>query len=274
MQTSMETAPREVRDGWRGRLQDKITVVTGGGSGFGEGICHKFAQEGARVAVLDINEAGGRRVADEIASEVTLPDGQPAARFIQCDVSQREQVAAAIRNVTDTHGRLDIYVNNAGITHRNRPMLEVDEEWFDRIFAVNVKAIYLSGLELVPVFRRQGGGVIINIASTAGIRPRPGLTVYNASKGAAILMTKSMAIEFAPDKIRVNAVCPVAGETPLLPEFMGADTDEARARFIASVPLGRLSTPRDIANSVAFLASDEADLITGVALEVDGGRCI
>ena len=256
------------------RLQNKVAVVTGGGSGFGEGICHKFAQEGARVAVLDINDAGGRRVADEVSAEVPATDGQPVARFVQCDVSRREEVAAAVREVVQAHGRIDVYVNNAGITHRNRPMLEVDEEWFDRIFAVNVKAIYFSALELVPIFRRQGGGVIVNVASTAGIRPRPGLTVYNASKGAAITLTRSMAIEFAPDRIRVNAVCPVAGETPLLAEFMGGDTPETRAQFVASVPLGRLSTPRDIANSVAFLASDEAQLLTGVALEVDGGRCI
>jgi len=153
-------------------------------------------------------------------------------------------------------------------------MLEVSEDWFDRIFAVNVKALYLSALELVPVFRAQGGGAIVNIASTAGIRPRPGLTVYNASKGAAILFSKSMAVEFAPDNIRVNAVCPVAGETPLLAEFMGGDTPELRAKFAASVPLGRLSQPRDVANAVAFLASDEASFITGVALEVDGGRCV
>jgi 3-oxoacyl-[acyl-carrier protein] reductase len=153
-------------------------------------------------------------------------------------------------------------------------MLDVSEEWFDRIFAVNVKALYLSALELVPVFRAQGGGAIVNIASTAGIRPRPGLTVYNASKGAAIVFTKSMAVEYAPDNIRVNAVCPVAGETPLLAEFMGGDTPELRAAFTASVPLGRLSQPRDIANAVAFLASDEAAFITGVALEVDGGRCV
>jgi 3-oxoacyl-[acyl-carrier protein] reductase len=166
-------------------------------------------------------------------------------------------------------------VNNAGISHRNMPMLEVPEAMVDKILAVNVKSIYLAALHVVPLFRRQGkGGVIINTASTAGLRPRPGLTVYNASKGAAVTMTKSMAVEFAPDNIRVNALCPVAGETPLLGTFMGADTPENRARFKASIPLGRLSTPRDIANAALYLASDDAEFITGVALEVDGGRCI
>lgn len=249
-------------------MAGKIAIVTGGGSGFGAEICRKFVEEGARVSVLDVNEEGGRRVASEIAS-----DGK-TAQFMRCDVSKREDVARAVRDTLAAHGRIDVYVNNAGITHTNRPLLEVDESWFDRIFAVNVKAIYLSALELVPIYRRQGGGVIVNIASTAGVRPRPGLVVYNSSKGAAISMTKSLAIELAPDNIRVNAVNPVAGETPLLREFMGADTPEIREKFRSSVPLGRLSTPRDIANTVAFLASDEAAFLTGIAVEVDGGRCI
>ena len=245
------------------RLEGKVTIVTGGGSGFGEEIARKFAEEGAHVAVLDVNEEGGKRVAGAIA-----------ARFIRCDVTRRDQVAASIHEVVGAHGRVDAYVNNAGITHRNRPLLEVDEETFDRIYAVNVKAIFISALELVPLMRKNGGGSIVNVASTAGVRPRPGLVVYNSSKGAAISLTKSMAIELAPDNIRVNAVNPVAGETPLLREFMGGDTPELRAKFAASVPLGRLSTPRDVANAVAFLASDEAAFLTGVALEVDGGRCI
>lgn len=250
-------------------LDGKITVVTGGGSGFGEAICKKFGDEGATVTVLDIDETGGRRVADEINAAHGA-----RARFIRCDVSRRDDVAEAVREIVAADARIDAYVNNAGITHRNQPMLDVGEEWFDRIFAVNVKALYLSALELVPVFRAHGGGSVVNIASTAGIRPRPGLTVYNASKAAAILFSKSMAVEFAPDNIRVNAVCPVAGETPLLTEFMGGDTPELRAQFTASVPLGRLSQPSDIANAVAFLVSDAAAFITGVALEVDGGRCI
>jgi 3-oxoacyl-[acyl-carrier protein] reductase len=252
-----------------GSLQGKIAVVTGGGSGFGAEIAKKLAQEGASVTVLDVDDAGGTRVVDEINAHRPR-----SARFLRCDVSRRDDVAGAVRRIVDADERIDVYVNNAGITHRNQSMLEVSEDWFDRIFAVNVKALYLSALELVPVFRAQGGGAIVNIASTAGIRPRPGLTVYNASKGAAIVFSKSMAIEFAPDNIRVNAICPVAGETPLLAEFMGGDTPELRATFAASVPLGRLSQPRDVANAVAFLASDEATFITGVALEVDGGRCI
>ena len=252
-----------------GRLHGKVAVVTGGGSGFGEDIARKLVEEGASVTLLDIDDAGGARVAAEINAR-----SAGRARFIHCDVTRRGDVAAAVRAIAGAEKRIDAYVNNAGITHRNQPMLDVSEDWFDRIFAVNVKALYLSALELVPVFRAQGGGVVINIASTAGIRPRPGLTVYNASKAAAIGFSKSMAVEFAPDNIRVNAVCPVAGETPLLSEFMGGDTPELRARFAGTVPLGRLSQPRDIANAVAFLASDEAEFITGVALEVDGGRCV
>ena len=252
-----------------GMLHGKVAVVTGGGSGFGAEICKKLAEEGASVSVLDIDDRGGAHVAAEIDA---TKDGR--ARFIHCDVSRREDVAAAIRQIVAADGRIDAYVNNAGITHRNQPMLDVSEEWFDRIFAVNVKALFLSALELVPVFRAQGGGVVVNIASTAGIRPRPGLTVYNASKAAAILFSKSMAVEYAADNIRVNAICPVAGETPLLAEFMGGDTPELRAKFADSVPLGRLSQPRDVANAVAFLASDDAAFITGVALEVDGGRCV
>ena len=250
------------------RLRDKVALVTGGGSGFGAEICRTFAREGAHVAVLDVNEEGGSAVAREIA-------GSPgSARFITCDVTSRKQIAEAIRQMHQAHGRIDVYVNNAGITHKNSPLLDVDENWFDRIFAVNVRAIYYSALELVPIYRKQGGGTIINIASTAGVRPRPGLVVYNASKGAAISLTKSLAIELAPDNIRVTAINPVAGETPLLSSFMGGDTAELRERFRSSVPLGRLSTPRDIADAVLYLASDEASFLTGVALEVDGGRCI
>ena len=183
-------------------------------------------------------------------------------------------MARLVKATLDRYGWLDIVVNNAGITHVNGPMLEVSEALFDRVFAVNVKSIYLSALHTVPVFRRQGGGCIINTASTAGLRPRPGLVWYNGSKGAAITLTKAMAVELAPDKIRVNALCPVAGDTPLLASFMGGDTPENRKKFIATIPLGRLSTPRDMANAALYLASDEAEFITGVALEVDGGRCI
>mgnify|MGYP001239238030 CR=1 FL=1 len=250
------------------RLENKVAIVTGGGSGFGEGIARRFAEEGARVVVNDIDETNAKRVADVIAQH----GGH--AMHVQGDVAKRADVKKMVGRTLQAYGRIDIMVNNAGITHRNQPMLDVPEDMFDRIFAVNVKAIYLAALEVVPVFRRQGGGVILNTASTAGLRPRPGLTWYNASKGAVITMTKSMAVELAPDRIRVNALCPVAGETPLLEAFMGGDTPENRAKFKASVPLGRLSTPRDVANAALYLASDEAEFITGVAFEIDGGRCI
>lgn len=250
------------------RLKDKVAVVTGGGSGFGEGIARRFAAEGASIVVADINADSAKRVAEAIKN-----DGG-AAVWVKADVSRRADVRMMVEAATGTWGRLDIMVNNAGITHRNQPLMDVPEETFDRIFAVNVKAIYLSTQEVVPIFRKQGGGCIINTASTAGLRPRPGLTWYNSSKGAAITMTKSMAIELAPEKIRVNCLCPVAGETAMLPEFMGGDTPENRARFRASIPIGRLSTPEDVANAALYLASDEASFITGVALEVDGGRCV
>ena len=252
------------------RLAGKVAIVTGGGSGFGEGIAKRFAEEGAKIVVNDIDDAGGKRVTGEIEKT----HGQGSAIYVHGDVAENDEVKALVDACIGRFSRLDIMVNNAGISHRNMPMLEVPEAMVDKILAVNVKAIYLAALHVVPLFRRQGGGVIINTASTAGLRPRPGLTVYNASKGAAIIMTKSMAVEFARDKIRVNALCPVAGETPLLGTFMGADTPENRAKFKATIPLGRLSTPRDIANAALYLASDEAEFITGVALEVDGGRCI
>ncbi len=242
------------------QLEDKVAVVTGAASGFGEAIARRYAAEGARVVVADLNDQTGGRIADEIGGA-----------YIHADVSDRDDVRAMVRTAVDTYGRLDTMVNNAGVTHVNRPMLEVGEEEFDRIFEVNVKAIYLAAMEVVPLMREQGGGCIVNTASTAGLRPRPGLTWYNASKGAVITMTKSMAAELGPDNIRVNALCPVAGDTPLLPSFLGANTREA---FEATVPLGRLSTSEDVAKAALWLASDEASFITGVALEVDGGRCV
>jgi 3-oxoacyl-[acyl-carrier protein] reductase len=252
------------------RLSGKVAIVTGGGSGFGEGIAKRFAEEGAKIIVADIDDGGGKRV----TAEIEAAHGQSSAAYVHADVAKDAEVKGLVDACLARFGKLDIMVNNAGISHRNMPMLEVTEDVVDKIMAVNVKSIYLAARHVVPVFRRQGGGVIINNASTAGLRPRPGLTVYNASKGAAIIMTKSMAVEFAPDNIRVNALCPVAGETPLLATFMGADTPENRAKFKASIPLGRLSTPRDIANAALYLASDDAAFITGVALEVDGGRCV
>jgi 3-oxoacyl-[acyl-carrier protein] reductase len=248
------------------RLAEKVALVTGAASGFGTGIATTFAREGAKVAVVDLNEPGAAKVAAAIG---------PAAVALGCDVANGAQVRATVEGTLAAFGRLDIVVNNAGISHRNRPMLEVDEAEFDRVFAVNVKSIFHMAHAAVPVLRRQGGGVIINIGSTAGIRPRPGLTWYNASKGAVNLVTKSMAVELAPDKIRVCGIAPVIGETALLETFMGVpDTPENRARFLATIPLGRMSRPEDIANAALYLASAEAAMITGAVLEVDGGRCI
>jgi 3-oxoacyl-[acyl-carrier protein] reductase len=251
------------------RLKDKIAIVTGAGSGFGEGIAKRFAQEGCKILVNDINIEGGERVAREINAA-----GGKAA-FFNADVAKGADWAAMVKFTLDQFGGLTTVVNNAGTTHRNQPMLNVGEEQFDRIYAVNVKSIFHSAQHCVPYFRQKGGGVFINIASTAGVRPRPGLTWYNGSKGAAIMTGRSMAAELAPDRIRVCTINPVAGETALLSEFMGGqDTPEIRAKFVASIPLGRLSKPLDIANAALYLASDEAEFITGVCLEVDGGRCV
>src|SRR5215470_17846814 len=247
------------------RLKDKIALITGAASGFGKGIAETFAREGARVAVVDINESAAQDVARAIGKN---------AIALRCDVSKRVDVDAAVKATTAAWGTLDVLVNNAGVTHTRRPLLDVDEAEFDRIFAINVKSIFHFAHAVVPLFRQKGGGVIINIGSTAGIRPRPGLTWYNGSKGAVNVLSKSMAAELAPDRIRVCALAPVIGDTALLASFMGGDTPELRAQFIASVPLGRLSTARDVANAALFLASNEAEFLTGVVLEVDGGRCV
>lgn len=248
------------------RLDDKAAIVTGAASGFGAEIARVYAKAGARVAVLDINGEGAAAVAREIG---------PAAMTITADVTKRADIDAAVNKTLDSFGRLDIVVNNAGWTHKNRPMLEVSEEEFDRVYAINVKSIYHMAFAAVPVLAKQGGGVIINIGSTAGIRPRPGLTWYNGSKGAVNLLSRSMAVELAPQKIRVNCIAPVMGATGLLELFMGLpDTPENRAKFIATVPLGRLSEPADVAYACLYLASDEAHFVTGVVLEVDGGRTI
>jgi 3-oxoacyl-[acyl-carrier protein] reductase len=247
------------------RLSNKIALVTGAASGFGEGIARTFAREGAKVAVVDINEAAATRVAGDIGN---------GAIAIRADVSKRADVDAAVRATTEKFGGLDILVNNAGIAHKRAPLTDVAEDEFDRIFAVNVKSIYLTAQAAVPVFRARGGGVIINIGSTAGLRPSAGLTWYNTSKGAVNVAAKSMAKELAADKIRVCALAPTIGETAMLPSFIGGDSDELKEKFRATVPLGRLSTPQDVANAALFFASDEAEFLTGVVLEIDGGRSI
>ena len=247
------------------RLKDKTAIVTGAGSGFGKGIAMRFAKEGARVGVIDINAEAAREVASKIGN---------SAFAMEADVSIDGDVSRMVQEALDRWGQLDILVNNAGTTHRNQPMTEVTEEEYERIFAVNVKSVYLSARHFVPVMKKQGFGVILNVASTAGVRPRPGLVWYNTSKGAMMTATKAMAIELAGEKIRVNAINPVAGETGMLHLFMGEDTPEKRAQFISSIPLGRLSLPEDMANAALFLCSDEAEMITGLCMEVDGGRCI
>ena len=255
------------------RLKDKVAVVTGAGSGFGAGIAARFAAEGARVVLADLDDNAGHGVTEMIKAE----GGE--AVYVHADVTKAADAKGMIDAALEHFGRLDILVNNAGYSHRNQPLIEVSEEDFDRTFAVNVKAIYLATREAVPVFRRQGhvggGGCILNTSSTAAIRPRPGLVWYNGSKGAANVITKAMAAELAPDKIRVNALCPVIGETGMLERFMGVpDTPENREKFVATIPMGRMSKPADIANAALYLACDEAAFITGVTLEVDGGRCI
>jgi 3-oxoacyl-[acyl-carrier protein] reductase len=244
------------------RLKGKTAIVTGAGSGFGEGIARRFAQEGAKVVVNDINAPAGERVAREVGGQ-----------FVHADVTKGADWAKLVQAAG---AGLDIVVNNAGWTHRNKPYVEVSEAEFDRVYSVNVKSVYLSAMHAVPVFRKRGGGCFVNIASTAGLRPRPGLTVYNSSKGAVILMSKSMAAEFGPDKIRVNCVNPVfSPDTALSAEFAGgALTDEAKKRFLATIPLGRFSTPLDVANACLYLASDEAAMVSGVCVEVDGARCV
>lgn len=248
------------------RLRDKVAVVTGAGSGFGEGIAKRFTQEGARVVVVDLKGDTAARVAGEI--------GKTAAA-VTADVGQRGDWERIAAETVKAFGHPDILVNNAGTTHRNQPMLEVDEESFDRMFRVNVKSIYLSARAFVPLLRQKGGGAILNVSSTAAHRPRPGLTWYAGSKGAVSLFTKGMALEVAPDRIRVNALCPVMAATGLLEQFMGVpDTPENRKKFLATIPLGRMSRAEDVASAAVYLASDEGEFITGVDFLIDGGRCI
>ena len=247
------------------RLAGKTAIVTGGGSGFGEGIARKFVAEGAWVIIADRDTLAGGRVAASLGDN---------ARALSTDVTKDSDVAAMVETAYAEFGGLDILVNNAGVGHTPQPLEGLDEGIFDRISAINMKAIYIAARHVVPRFKQAKSGVILNIASTAGVSPRPNLTWYNASKGWVITATRSMAVELAPHGIRVNALNPVAGETPLLKTFMGQDTPEYRAKFLATIPMGRFSTAADVGNAAAFLCSEEASLITGVAMEVDGGRCI
>ncbi len=247
------------------RLNGKTAIVTGGASGFGAGIVQTFLAEGARVMIADINGDAAQDLAAQLGS---------AAVAQQVDVSDGASVQAMAGTVEATFGQLDILVNNAGVTHLPTPLEDVSEEDFDRVFNVNMKSVYLTARAFVPAMKARGTGAILNVASTAGLSPRPNLNWYNASKGWMITATKTMAVELAPSSVRVNAICPVAGETPLLKSFMGEDTPEIRAKFLSTIPLGRFSTPQDMANAALFLCSDEASMITGTALEVDGGRCI
>jgi 3-oxoacyl-[acyl-carrier protein] reductase len=245
------------------RLKDKVALVTGGASGFGEGIARRFAQEGARVAIADLNESAARELAKELGGLA-----------VRADISRGADVKALAETVRAKWGEIDILVNNAGIGHKPQALDTLSEETFDRILAINAKSVFLTAREIVPAMKARKRGAILNIASTGGVSPRPNLTWYNASKGWMITATRAMAVELAPFGIRVNSINPVAGETPLLATFMGEDTPEIRAKFLASIPIGRFSTPDDIASAACFLCSDEASMITGVALEVDGGRCI
>ncbi len=248
------------------QLRGKVAIVTGAAGGFGEGIARLFVAEGASVLLADLDNDKAARVAAELG---------PRARAQRCDVTRADEVRAAVQACVDAFGAPDIVVNNAGTTHRNQSMLDVDEATFDRVFAVNVKSIYHMTLAVLPLMRERRSGSIINIGSTAGIRPRPGLAWYNASKGAVNVLSKSMAAELGPDNIRVNAVCPVMGATGLIEQFLGsADTPENRARIVAGIPLGRLSTPDDVAQACLYLAADASAFITGIELPVDGGRTI
>jgi len=248
-----------------GRLTGKTAVVTGGASGFGKGIVEKFIKEGAQVAIVDINATAAEELANAIGEKASAHS---------TNISKAAEVEQLVKDVLAKYGSIDIVVNNAGVTHLPMPMEEVSEEEFDRVFAVNAKSVFLTSKFIVPVMKAKGSGVILNVASTGGVSPRPNLSWYNATKGWMITATKTMAVELAPKGIRVNAINPVAGETPLLSSFMGEDTPEVRARFISTIPLGRFSTPEDMGNAACYLCSDEASMVTGVCMEVDGGRCI
>lgn len=248
------------------RLNGKTAIVTGAASGFGREMARRFVAEGAKVAIVDLNEAGAQEVADEL--------GQ-AAIAVTCDVANADDIQRSVDTTAAAFGQVDIVVNNAGWSHKNQPLTEVDYETFRKVYAINVDSIFHMTQSMVPHWRQIGGGVMINVGSTAGIRPRPGLSWYNSSKGAVNLMTKTLAVELAEDRVRVCGLAPVMGATALLETFMGMpDTPENRSKFLATIPLGRLCEPEDMANAALYLASDEANFITGVVLEVDGGRTI
>ena len=252
------------------RLKNKVAIITGSASGFGEGIAQRFAKEGASVLLADINKDG----AEKVATEINDQGGKALAH--QVDVSNSNQIKEMLNRASEVYGKLDILVQNAAIGMNAKPLINTSEEEFDALFNINVKSVYLGAIHSFPIFKKQNtGGVIINTVSTAALRPRPGLTVYNSTKGALVTMTKGMSLEFAPEKIRVNGLCPVAGDTAMLDGFLGdGPKDESYSRFVSTVPLGRLCQPRDMANAALYLCSDEADFITGVMLEVDGGRCV
>lgn len=247
------------------RLKGKKAIVTGGASGFGEGIVRKFVSEGAHVLIADLNIEAAQKLSDELGTAVLASE---------TNVAKNDSVLKMVALASAELGGVDILVNNAGITHLPAPMEEVSDEDFDKVFAVNCKSVFLTAKHIVPIFKSQRSGVILNVASTAGVSPRPHLNWYNASKGWMNNATKGMAVELASSGIRVNAINPVAGETPLLKMFMGEDTPEMRAKFLSTIPLGRFSTPEDMGNAACFLCSDEASMLTGVCMEVDGGRCI
>lgn len=248
------------------QLKGKVAIVTGAGSGFGKAIAELYVREGAKVVLADINFDAVSKVSKSLGA---------SALACHADVSKKEDIEAMVSQAIANFGTVDIIVNNAATTHPNQPLLDVDEATFDRLFDVNVKSIFYTVHALVPLFREKGGGVILNVGSTAGIRPRPGLTWYNASKGAVNLLSKSLAVELGPDNIRVNAICPVMGETGMLELFMGVpDTPENRAKFVSTIPLGRLCRPEDVAAAALYLASDNASFINGVEFPVDGGRIV
>ncbi|MDG1709534.1 MAG: glucose 1-dehydrogenase [Emcibacteraceae bacterium] len=247
------------------KLNHKIAIVTGGASGFGAGIVKKFATEGANVVIADLNIEMGEKLSTEIGA---------SAMAIKVDVADSDSVKAMVDEVIKAHGTIDIVVNNAGIGHIPQPLDELCETVFDQILNVNAKSVYNMSKYIVPLMKKAGSGAILNVASTGGVSPRPNLTWYNASKGWMITATKGMAVELAPFGIRVNAINPVAGDTPLLKTFMGEDTPEIREKFLSTIPIGRFSTPEDMGNAACFLCSDDASMVTGIAMEVDGGRCI